>query len=831
MSRILLHPFFLLVLGTLIALAAACGTDSTTSPRTPDPPQPPPPPPTPVATRITITPASATLNAIGQTVQLTAQVFDQNNAVMPGITVTWTSRDSGIASVSTAGLVTAVKYGTTRIAAMSGNASQDIEVKVVQTVGRIEIEPTEATLMAIGATVQLTAAVLDRSGQAIAGANVTWRSSDTAVASVSASGLVTSTGNGTARITARSGSTEQGVTVMVMQTPTGIVIDPPEAILTAIGETVQLIARVVDPNNRTIEEAAVTWQSSDATVATVSADGLVTAVKNGAATITATSGALSESTEITVEQMPASIVIDPERAILTEAGMTVQLTAEVLDPNGHEIEDAEVSWSSSDVAIATVDDQGLVTGVSGGIAEITAQTGEVFSESLISVKGTGLDREALTAFYHATNGGQWNNNDNWLSDAPLSDWYGVTTNFAGEVTRIQLGQNNLRGPIPAELCNLSALESLELSRNELTGNIPPELGQLTNLTFLWLASNDFTGNIPPELGQLTDLGLLWLSDNGLTGGIPSEFGQLIYLRSLDISGNELTGDIPAELGQLTSLNTIYLLNNELSGNVPPELGQLTDLTHLDLDGNRITGTIPHELGQLYNLERLGLSANELTGEIPIEFAQLTELTDLSLSSNRLTGDIPAELAQLTNLEKLSLGKNRLTGNIPPELGQLTELTFLGLAYNMLTGSIPPELGQLTRLENLYFDRNELTGNIPPELGQLTNLRELWFKDNRLAGTIPPELGQLANLSSLTLDDNRLTGAIPPALGQLTDLGTLWLAENSGLTGPLPDTFTGLENMSWLTLSVTGLCVPPTSAFRTWIDGIQSAEGVVYCPGP
>lgn len=706
-----------------------------------------------------------------------------------------------------------------------------MKLKVVQTVGRIEIEPAEATLTAIGETVQLAARVLDRSGQAIAGANVTWRSNDTAVAGVSASGLVTAVNNGTARITARSGSTEQGITVKVMQTPTGIVIDTPEANFTAIGETVQLAAMVVDPNNRTIEKAGVTWRSGDASVATVSTDGLVTAVNNGATTITATSGDLSASIDVTVSQTPASIVIDPDRVNITEIEMTVQLSASVLDSNGHEIEDAEISWSSSDEAIATVDEQGLVTGVAGGTVVITARSGDVSTTSLVLIKGPGLDRETLTVLYRATNGDEWTNNDNWLSNRPLGDWYGVTTNFAGEVVRLDLKRNNLRGPIPGELCQLSALERLELPWNKLTGNIPPELGLLTNLTFLWLASNELTGNIPPELGMLTELGLLWLEGNRLTGGIPPEFGHLASLRSLGISSNKLNGDIPPELGQLTSLTSISLLNNELSGDIPPELGHLYNLTHLDLDGNKLTGNIPPEFGQLTRLIRLGLSANELAGGIPPELARLTGLNELSLSSNRLTGEVPLELAQLTHLTYLSLGKNRLEGIIPPELALLSNLTFLDLDNNRLDGTIPPELAQLSNLENLKLDHNELTGTIPPELAELSKLRELFLNYNRLDGTIPPELALLGSLRVLALSDNRLTGGIPDELGQLTGLIWLWLEGNPGLTGPLPDSFTGLTSMSLLRLHNTGLCVPPTSAFRTWIDGIQSADGVEYCSGP
>ena len=827
MSRIRPRAFPLLLLSGLLTLAAACGKDSSTAPT----PQPPPPTVTPVPTRITITPASTSLTTIGQTVQLSAQVFDQKDNAMTGTALAWTSRDPGVASVSTAGLVTAVKYGITHIRARSGNAAQDAEVKVTQTAGRIEIEPAEASLMAIGETVQLVAKVLDLSGQNIEAATVTWRSSDEAVASVGDDGLVTAVGNGTARITARSGGTEQSVTVKVMLTPTGIKIDPPEATLTAIGETIQLAAMVVDLNDRTIKGATATWRSSDESVASVSDDGLVTAVENGVASVTATRGDLSESIDVTVRQTPASIVIDPDRVILAEVGRTMRLTATVLDPNGHKIEGAEVTWSSSDEAIATVDYQGLVAAVGSGTAEITAQSGEVSSVSLISVKGTGLDRKTLTALYHATNGDEWTNNDNWLSTAPLGAWHGITTNFAGEVTGIQLKENNLRGPIPAELYRLSALERLELPWNELTGNIPPELGLLTNLHFLWLASNELTGNIPPELGLLANLNLLWLEGNRLTGVIPSEFGQLTSLRSLRIGSTELTGVLPPELGQLTSLGTISLLNNKLYGNIPPELGQLFNLEYLELDGNEFTGTIPHELGQLTKLVRLGLTGNQLTGDIPLELTQLTDLTSLSLSSNRLTGNIPPELARLTNLEDLSLSKNGLTGNIPPELGQLTYLESLALRQNALTGNIPPELAQLTNLDYLSLSKNGLTGNIPPELGQLSKLRELRLGQNRLTGNIPPELGQLGSLAVLALDDNRLTGGIPDELGRLTNLIWLWLEQNPGLKGPLPESFTGLTSITWLTLYNAGLCVPSTSDFRTWIDGIERKSRLLYCTDP
>ena len=90
------------------------------------------------------------------------------------------------------GLVTAVKNGTATITVRSGNASASIPVTVMQSVGSIVVEPTSATLMALGETVQLTATVLDQNRQPVADAVVSWSSSDEAVATVSGQGLVTS---------------------------------------------------------------------------------------------------------------------------------------------------------------------------------------------------------------------------------------------------------------------------------------------------------------------------------------------------------------------------------------------------------------------------------------------------------------------------------------------------------------------------------------------------------------------------------------------------------------------------------------------------------------
>ena len=85
------------------------------------------------------------------------------------------------------------------------------------------------------------------------------------------------------------------------------------------------------------------------------------------------------------------------------------------------------------------------------------------------------DREALVAFDNATDGENWPRNENWLSDAPLGEWQGVTTNDDGRVTVLYLPGLALSGEIPAELGSLSKLVWLDLSGNDLSGCVPSSL--------------------------------------------------------------------------------------------------------------------------------------------------------------------------------------------------------------------------------------------------------------------------------------------------------------------------------------------------------------------
>lgn len=519
----------------IILTGCGGGGDSGPTSPTPSTPTPPAPPPTPVATSIAVTPASHTLATIGATVQLMATVRDQNNNTMTGQTVTWTSSNTGVATVSGNGLVTAVANGTSRITARSGNASGSANITVAEPV------------------------------------------------------------------------------------PTRVTISPSSHTLEVIGATVQLSATVRDQRNNIMSGQTITWSSGDESVATVSEAGLVTAVSNGMTAITAKSGSLSSSAEITVAQVPAAVVIevDAEDTTLTEIDQTLQLTASVSDANDNPIADPDVTWSSGNEPVATVDGEGLVTAVSNGMAEITAVSGDVSQSVTITVMAPSPDRETLIAIYNATDGPNWTRQENWLSEAPISTWQGITTNDIDRVTRIGLDGVGMAGSIPAEL------------------------GQLAHLDSLTIASNDLTGSIPAELGQLERLVLMNMSGNNLTGPIPAELGQLTGLKEMYLGVSRLSGPIPAELGQMSSLETLNLAHSELSGSIPPELGQLTDLARLSLDSNNLSGVIPPEFGQLTSLRTLYLSENELEGAVPAEIGDLPRLNIMKLDGNAdLSGSLP-----------------------------------------------------------------------------------------------------------------------------------------------------------------------------------------------
>ena len=202
-----------------------------------------------------------------------------------------------------------------------------------------------------------------------------------------------------------------------------------------------------------------------------------------------------------------------------------------------------------------------VVAVWAGLAADTAAQGSV-----------ATDRAALGALYRATGGNDWTDKANWVSNAPLENWYGVEVDRHGRVTRLRLGgwDNTAR----------------DFFGNGLTGSLPPDLGTLSHLQRLEIGGNvGLTGPIPTTLGNLANLELLNLEANRLTGSIPTALGQLANLEGLSLTNNVLSGRVPTSLGNLTSLTVLDLRYTMLSGPLPASLTRLSALDRLLLEGS------------------------------------------------------------------------------------------------------------------------------------------------------------------------------------------------------------------------------------------------------
>ena len=1051
---------FAAVLAGVVPWASACGDGATEAPVS-------------FPTTVTVTPATVGFTALGETVQLSAQVRDQDGRIMEGFAVSWESTDAAIATVDANGLVTAAGNGSAAVAASAWDASGSAAVTVAQAVSEVALTPPADTMVAHGDTVRLVAEATDVNGHPVAGAEFAWASSDTLVAVVDGEGFVTGVGAGDVEVTATAaGVAGVAKLTVVAPLPTTIAVAPDTVILTWVGQTAQLTAGVRDQAGRVMDGIPVAWSSADTTVAGVDASGLVTAVSNGAVTVTAMAGEAFSDALVTVAidldrvalvalynatdgpnwidntnwlteaplsewygvdtnaegqvvrldlsgyyerrvarhglrgRLPSDLgnLTNLEHLNLRYNALSGSIPSEIgslgnlthLDLVGNEltgeippelgnIANLAVLLLGGNVLSGSIPSElgnsdelknlylaenvlsGAIPPELGNLAKLTSlglagnrltgrippDLGKLASLANLQLQYNGLtgpipqsflqldrlsgfyirendglcvpgtsafvawlenienrdesasscnatDVGALESLFEATGGTDWTISAGWLGETALEEWYGVTADSLGHVTELDLEGNGLTGRLPAALGDMPRMTVLRIADNALSGRLPLRLTGLPLVEFrysgtrlcappgasfqawlnaiaslegtgvscmplsdrdildilyhetggpswsnnanwltgaplrdwygvevdgegrvseLILGRNNLIGGIPPELGNLSGLASMSLSFNSLTGSIPSELGNLNNLTSLDLRFNNLTGSIPPELGKLGELTRLRLSLNDLTGPIPPELGDLANLTDLSIWDNNLTGPIPPELGHLPGLNTLDLADNSLTGPIPAELGNLADLKTLDLRFNRLTGAIPPELAKLVNLESLHLNHNNLTGSIPPELGNLAALRVLHLLRNNLTGRIPPALGNLTELTGLFLGSNNLTGPIPPALGNLANLTRLEVHLNNLTGPIPPALGNLTNLGTLFLTYNDLSGLVPPKLGELTNVWALSLAHNAGLTGALPHSLTALDRLGELFVNGTGLCAPADAAFQAWLGRV------------
>ena len=177
---------------------------------------------------------------------------------------------------------------------------------------------------------------------------------------------------------------------------TSLTITPSTVRLSAIRATSTLTVTAKGASGQDTDVGVVAWTSQDTTVATVSADGVVTAVGNGTSDITALAGGATATATLTVEQVVTAVVVAAPRDTLRSVGDTVRLAAEPQDSLGSPVDSAVATWSSSDTTKAVVNADGLVTALAVGPTSITATADGVTSDSTLMTVAFPVDTVLVT---------------------------------------------------------------------------------------------------------------------------------------------------------------------------------------------------------------------------------------------------------------------------------------------------------------------------------------------------------------------------------------------------------------------------------------------------
>ena len=243
-------------------------------------------------------------------------------------------------------------------------------------------------------------------------------------------------------------------------------------------------------------------------------------------------------------------------------------------------------------------------------------------------------RYAMTVFFCEQDGGEWLENDMWLSDLHECDWYNMIgldpCNRVEQMEMIRIHGNGLQGTLPSELSILSTIYEFTAADNLITGTFPPDYTSLVELDTLVLAFNQFSGEIPGYFFRYPDM-VYW-----------------------DVGFNKFSGTIPDDIPEkMPGLQVMFGENNQFSGTLPDNLGSL-DLKNVHLDDNDFVGTIPSTFGTPPNLEQLFLHGNKFTGTIPETLANPEKLVDVRLHYNNLKGEVANSICENMYQGKLQI---------------------------------------------------------------------------------------------------------------------------------------------------------------------------------
>ncbi len=338
---------------------------------------------------VRVTPATSSVVA-GATTQLAAQALDAGGETVAGRPVLWATSDMTIATVTSTGVVSGVAAGTTNITAtIDGVLGSSVLTVQPVPIASIEVSPSAEGLI-VGAQLQLAATPRSATGVALPGRSIAWSSSTPSRASVSSTGVVTALSPGTATITATAEGVNGSARITVSLVPIDTLSLTPQSSTVAAGQSLQLVARIVDANGALLSGRSLTWNTDQPTIATVNATGLVSALTAGRATISASAEGKTATATVTVSPVPvASVSILPAAATIL-IGMTQQFAATTRDASNNLLPGRGITWISGAPSVATVTQSGLVTAVGAGSALIFAASEGVSTSVTVTVSTVGV---------------------------------------------------------------------------------------------------------------------------------------------------------------------------------------------------------------------------------------------------------------------------------------------------------------------------------------------------------------------------------------------------------------------------------------------------------
>jgi len=343
----------------------------------------------PTITSISVTPDDLTL-AIGIDQQFTASANYSDGTVQDLVGgVTWTSSTTSVATIDNNGLAVILAAGTTTITATAGSFTDSTTITVVPAqLTSITISPATVSIAA-GTQQQFTATGNFDDGSTQVLTSLQWSSSATSILTVDANGLGRGVAPGTSTVTATSGSIAATASVTVTNvTLVSLEIAPNNSSMPA-GAVKQFSAIGTFSDNSTQDlTRSVLWTTSNPAVATVSNLGTVNSLITGSTTITATSGAVSRSTTLTVSTVKlVSITISPANSRV-EAHTSLLFTATGVYSDGSTSTLATVSWHTSKPQFANMRSTGILHAKKAGTLTLSATSSGVTGSTTVTI-GTG----------------------------------------------------------------------------------------------------------------------------------------------------------------------------------------------------------------------------------------------------------------------------------------------------------------------------------------------------------------------------------------------------------------------------------------------------------